>query len=460
LYGPPPYEPYFDNQYSNGDMFMGAREPKPFTNQSIHPRLFVGSLPPDTKEEEIKEMFTKYGSIVEFYLNAQKNFAFIRMESRDAAHKAQMELDGKTFHNRQIRVKRAPHAASIWVGKLPAIVSNELLADAFSTFGEIERAIVACDERGKAKGWGLVEFKRKGSAANAVKKCTEGHLLLTTSFQPVKVEPWAFVDDEVGVDHKSLLGYPGADQQLSLPPRIARPGELEHVFADKWKKLFEDETKQKADLQKHLAERRAALEKEQERAVVESHIKRRRDWEDKEREMRERAEREAHLRRAAPPPYAEFGPPAGMPIYENPEIRRLDGRYDRDALLKPDPYYQAAWDAKDLGPVGPSPLGPDRGAAYRAYDALPPYGAEAPPRGLRERGGAPFASPPPRGGPFASPPPRGAPFASPPPRDAGPFASPPPRGYGGLLERDPMRDPLRLRGPSAAAAAYSRPGYP
>ncbi len=58
-------------------------------------------------------------------------------------------------------------------------VTNELLEQAFSQFGEIERAIVVADERGRSVGEGIVEFARKPGAQAALKRCQDGILLLT-----------------------------------------------------------------------------------------------------------------------------------------------------------------------------------------------------------------------------------------------------------------------------------------
>lgn len=41
-------------------------------------------------------------------------------------------------------------------------------------FGELEKAIVVTDERGRATGDGIVEFCKKPSANLALKKCNEG----------------------------------------------------------------------------------------------------------------------------------------------------------------------------------------------------------------------------------------------------------------------------------------------
>ena len=61
---------------------------------------------------------------------------------------------------------------------MPSTCSNELLEEAFATFGNVERAIVIVDDRGKSTGDGIVEFARKPSALNALKKITEGVFLL------------------------------------------------------------------------------------------------------------------------------------------------------------------------------------------------------------------------------------------------------------------------------------------
>jgi proline- and glutamine-rich splicing factor len=59
-------------------------------------------------------------------------------------------------------------------------VTNELLEEAFSIFGELERAVVIVDERGKSTGEGIVEFARKNGFNAAMKRINEGVFLLGT----------------------------------------------------------------------------------------------------------------------------------------------------------------------------------------------------------------------------------------------------------------------------------------
>lgn len=93
---------------------------------------------------------------------------------------AKAELDNTQFRGRQIRVRFATHGAALSVKNLPQFVSNELLEEAFSIFGQVERAIVIVDDRGRPTGKGIVEFTSKPAARKALDRCTDGAFLLTS----------------------------------------------------------------------------------------------------------------------------------------------------------------------------------------------------------------------------------------------------------------------------------------
>ena len=79
---------------------------------------------------------------------------------------------------RTLRVRFATHASALKVLNLNPMVTNELLHQAFSQFGDVERAVVVCDDRGRSKGYGIVEFSRKNNAQTAVQQVNEGLFLL------------------------------------------------------------------------------------------------------------------------------------------------------------------------------------------------------------------------------------------------------------------------------------------
>lgn len=174
---------------------------KPFSGRA---RLYVGNLTPDTTEEQLKELMSQFGEVGEMFYNPEKNFGFLRLSTRADAEKAKRELDGKMRNGRAMKVRFAPHQAAIKVSNLGPWVSNELLYLSFSIFGDIERCFVHVDDRGRSKGEGVVEFERKPSALEALRKCQEGCFFLTAALRPVIVQLIDETDDEDGLQEKML----------------------------------------------------------------------------------------------------------------------------------------------------------------------------------------------------------------------------------------------------------------
>ncbi len=107
-------------------------------------------------------------------------FTLFLQDTRDHAEKAKAALDGVQKKGRTLRVRFATHGAAIKVKYLPSHVSNELLEEAFVQFGDIERAVVIVDDRGKSTGEGVVEFARKPGAQAAIKQITNGCFIMGT----------------------------------------------------------------------------------------------------------------------------------------------------------------------------------------------------------------------------------------------------------------------------------------
>ena len=84
-------------------------------------------------------------------------------------------------------------------------MSNELLHRAFSVFGDLERAFVMVDDRGRSKGEGIVEYERKPSAMDALRRCSEGVFFLTASLRPVIAELIEETEDDDGLQEKNLF---------------------------------------------------------------------------------------------------------------------------------------------------------------------------------------------------------------------------------------------------------------
>ena len=93
--------------------------------------------------------------------------------------KAISSLNGVSLKGRELRVRFAASSCSVKVSNLHPTVSNELLYNAFGTFGEVEHAVVVTDERGKSLGHGFVDFAKKSQAMAAIDRCRHGVFLLT-----------------------------------------------------------------------------------------------------------------------------------------------------------------------------------------------------------------------------------------------------------------------------------------
>ncbi|XP_069065298.1 non-POU domain-containing octamer-binding protein isoform X1 [Pleurodeles waltl] len=242
---------------------------KTFTQRS---RLFVGNLPQDITEEELRKLFEKYGKPGEVFIHKDKGFGFIRLETRTLAEIAKVELDNLPLRGKQLRVRFACHSAALQVRNLPPFVSNELLEEAFSMFGLVERAVVIVDDRGRPTGKGIVEFSGKPAARKALDRCCDGSLLLTTFPRPVTVEPMEQYDNEEGLPEKLIPKNQMFHKEREQPPRFAQPGSFEYEYAMRWKALIEMEKQQQEQVDRNIKEAREKMEIEMEAARHEHQV--------------------------------------------------------------------------------------------------------------------------------------------------------------------------------------------
>ncbi|XP_053214759.1 paraspeckle component 1-like isoform X1 [Panonychus citri] len=249
------------------DVQKKSKEPKKFTGRC---RVFVANLPGNITEETLKKLFEKYGQVAEVFLGKGNSFAFVKMDTRANAEAARDALDLKDYEGRQLRVRLAAHAAAVRVKNLSPMVTNELLEFAFSYFGEVERAVVISDDRGRSTGDGIVEFARKSSAQNALKKCSQECFLLTAIPTPVDVEPFDQKDEEDGFQERHVnRNAPDFQTEREVGPRFAQPGTFEYEFAMRWKHLFDIEKQKRERLEAEIREDRQLLQEQMEYSRVE-----------------------------------------------------------------------------------------------------------------------------------------------------------------------------------------------
>ncbi|KJH41559.1 hypothetical protein DICVIV_12466 [Dictyocaulus viviparus] len=241
---------------------MGDLPKKKFTGRC---RLFVGNLPNEVKEAELKELFAPHGDIAECYLSG-KGFAFLRMDTRAHAESAKEAIDGRVIHGRQVRVRFAVHGAALRVKELSPTVSNEMLYHAFSHFGEVERAVHIVDEKGRPTGEGIVEFERKPSCNEAISAIKEKVFLLTANPKPLIVEVLEPRDEDDGLAERMIPRTSQLIKERELGPRFPAQNSFEFVYGMKWKELYEMEKQRRTQLEDELRDARRRLEADMELA--------------------------------------------------------------------------------------------------------------------------------------------------------------------------------------------------
>ncbi|NIR62036.1 MAG: RNA-binding protein [Gammaproteobacteria bacterium] len=72
--------------------------------------MFVGNLAPETREDEIQELFSHYGTVrgvklvIDVFSGTCRGFGFVEMEGHEA-RAAMAGLDGSPFKDRALRVR-------------------------------------------------------------------------------------------------------------------------------------------------------------------------------------------------------------------------------------------------------------------------------------------------------------------------------------------------------------------
>jgi len=150
-------------------------------------KLFVGGLPQDAKDPEIREYFGKYGEIDVITLKTDQNtgrsrgFAFVVFKSVEGVDAACAEPN-HTVKNKKVAVKKAQaKQGKVYVGKLKAELSDDEIKTHFSQFGTIANIEQPFDKtKNERKNFCFITFEKEEVAKRLLKEGTcfvNGHEL-------------------------------------------------------------------------------------------------------------------------------------------------------------------------------------------------------------------------------------------------------------------------------------------
>ncbi|XP_015119619.1 CUGBP Elav-like family member 2 isoform X1 [Diachasma alloeum] len=167
-----------ESQKENSMIENSLEKPDPDTI-----KMFVGQVPHDMEENDLREMFEQFGRVHQInvlrnkYTGSHQGCCFVTFYTRKAALAAQNALHNiKTFNgmHRPIQMKPADSGhrndRKLFVGMLSKKYTENDVRNMFDVYGAIEECSVLRDNStGQSRGCAFVTFASKQYAINAIK---------------------------------------------------------------------------------------------------------------------------------------------------------------------------------------------------------------------------------------------------------------------------------------------------
>lgn len=143
--------------------------------------LYVGNLHPDCNDDVLYKKFSLIGKLssVKVCRDAETSkslgYAYVNFADKEDAKKAMDTMNYDLLYGRNIRIMWAekkpsmfPKDANLVVKNLHPSVSELLLKETFSPFGDIMSIKIVKNSRGDSKGYGFIQFAEEDAAERAI----------------------------------------------------------------------------------------------------------------------------------------------------------------------------------------------------------------------------------------------------------------------------------------------------
>jgi len=141
-------------------------------------KLFVGGLPQDAKEGEIRDYFNTYGDVHSITLKTDpstgrsRGFCFVVFTSTDGLEAAMAMENAHTIKNKKVAIKKAQaKQGKIYVGKLKSDLSDDEIKTHFAQFGTIANIEQPFDKtKNERKNFCFITFDKEDVAKKLLKE--------------------------------------------------------------------------------------------------------------------------------------------------------------------------------------------------------------------------------------------------------------------------------------------------
>eukprot|EP01018_Ginkgo_biloba_P010827 Gb_14828 [translate_table: standard] len=174
------------------------KDDDPLTRPPHGSEVFVGNLPRDATEADLRALCEKCGEIYDVSIKADRNklqnkagFAFVTFTSKESATKAIETLNGSEFKDKKLRFSHSQTKNRVFLGNIPRSLKEEDLERVVSEQGPgVQSVELPKDPQDSTKnrGFAFVEYYNSASAEKSMKNMKDSKFKLDDRTITVKWE--------------------------------------------------------------------------------------------------------------------------------------------------------------------------------------------------------------------------------------------------------------------------------